>query len=88
MSHEFYASPNLSQQEWEPILLSTSSWVHKLVLDLRFQLLLLDVSQVICPLGKVALRKVRLEDVKMRQGQSLGEKHRARTSLRPLSQDS
>lgn len=70
MSHEFYASPNLSQQEWEPILLSKSSWVPKLALDLRFQLLLLDVSQVICPLEKVALRKVRLEDVKMRQGRA------------------
>lgn len=57
-------------------------------MDLGFQLLLLDVSQVICPLEKVALRKVRLEDVKMRQGQILGEKHRAQTSLLPLMQDS
>lgn len=86
MSHAFSASQNLAQQEWEPILISKSSWVPKLALDLRFQLLLLDINQVICPLEKVvSLRKVRLE---VRQGQSLGEKHRTRISLPPLPQDS
>lgn len=88
MSHAFSASQNVSQQEWEPSLISKSSWVPKLALDLRFQWLLLHITQVICPLEKVALRKVRIEDVKMRQGQSLGEKRNARTSLPPLPQDS
>lgn len=84
MPHAFSASQNLTQQEWKPILVSKSSCgsFPKLVLYLRFQF---PVSQVICLHVRVALRKVKLEGVKLRQGQSQSEKHKAWTSLPPPS---